>query len=117
MSKLIAICTWIGRISSVLLGIFIILIGLMVLGSGKNTSVTDLIGLFFAVLLVVGLFLSWPWELAGIIMAYAGIAGITILMLSMGERGIYKIAYIAIPTTILLICRIATHRKPFIKTI
>lgn len=102
----IKILRWTGRITSQILALLLLLIAFYIGRGGKGTSATDLIGLMCFVLLIIGLILSWPWEKLGIIMSYAGFAGVLIMMLAMHEHDIMNIWYMALPTTLLAIARL-----------
>ena len=112
MSTTIIVCRWIGRILSLVLAVFIALLTVYILGASKRaTSPTDIFGATMMICFVIGLAISWPFELAGIILSYAGLGAIIIMMLAMHERDILNLWYCAIPTTILLVCRIAKRKQ------
>jgi flagellar biosynthesis component FlhA len=111
MERAILVGKWVGRITSLALAGFVILLTIYVFGSGKNVSAKDAIGVACMVCFFIGLILSWPFERLGIVLSYTGYFSLVILMLTMGDKDVLKFWFAIIPTTLLLACRLAAKRN------
>jgi hypothetical protein len=107
MMKAIRIIRWIGRITSVLFAIILVCVGVILFRGSftKGFKTNDLFSMIFFIVLIAGLIIQWPKELAGIIIASIGMTGLLLMILSYSGKDPFLILVLYIPTAILMICR------------
>ena len=76
----------------------------------KHFAANDVLLFLFYICIMTGLILSWPKEKWGIILTYAGVAGLIITQLYKHEHDVLNLLYLLAPATLLLICRLAEKK-------